>query len=98
MPDGMRVDVGAVVEFAAVQRAVGADLGAVDPRRVGLVPGELDGSSTAEALTRGVDAIVQALARVADRVEELGRRTAWGAAAVDESDAATAEVLRRCGG
>ena len=92
------MDVGAVVRFAAVQRAAGADLGAVDPRRVGLVPGELAGSSTADALAHSIDAIVRELARMAARVEELGRRTAWGATAVDEVDAATADGLRREGG
>ncbi|MEH3155388.1 MAG: hypothetical protein PGN29_08575 [Gordonia paraffinivorans] len=98
MPDGMRVDVAAVVELAAVQRAIGADLAAVDARSVGLGAGELAGSMTAPALARGVDAIAQALGRVAERVEELGRRTAWGARALTEADAAAADGLRRGGG
>lgn len=98
MPDGTRIDVAAVVEFAAVQRAVGADLGAVDRRRLGLGPGELDGSATAVALRRSVDAIAQALGRVADQVEDLGRRTAWGATALDDADAAAADGVRRGGG
>ncbi len=92
------MDADAVVEFAAVQRAVGADLGAVDPRGVGLHPGELAGSLTADALGRGVDAIALALAHVAERVEDLGRRTAWGAAELRETDAAGADGLRRGGG
>ena len=101
MADGMRADVGAVARFAALQRAAGADLGAIDPRRVGLATGELAGSSTAVALRRSVDALAQALARVAEGVEgveDLGRRTAWGATALDDADEAAAEGLRRGGG
>lgn len=98
MADGMRADVGAVARFAALQRAAGADLGAIDPPRVGLATGELAGSSTAVALRRSVDAIAQALARVAEGVEDLGRRTAWGATALDDADEAAAERLRRGGG
>lgn len=98
MADGMRADVGAMVEYAASLRAAGTDLGGVDPRRSGLAAGELAGSHTATALRRSVDAIAQALGRVADEVEDLGRRTAWGATALDEADAAAADGVRRGGG
>ena len=92
------MDVAAVVDLAAVQRAVGADLGAVDPHRAGLVPGELEGSLTAAASARSVDAIAEELSRAAERVEDLGRRTAWGATALEQVDATTADGLRREGG
>ena len=92
------MDVAAVVDLGAVQRAVGADLADVDPHRVGLVPGELEGSLTAAALARSVDPIAKALSRVAERVENLGRRTAWGATALEQIDAATADGLQRDGG
>lgn len=92
------MDVAAVMAFAAVQRAVGADLDAIDARGVGLAAGELAGSLTAVALARSVDAIERSLTRVAHGVEELGRRTAWGAAVLDDTDGTAADGLRREGG
>ncbi|MGZ8178832.1 hypothetical protein ACXVUM_12965 [Williamsia sp. SKLECPSW1] len=95
MSGNMTVDVRAVAELASVQRAVGAGLAGSDLRGLGLDEDELQGSRTAASLARALTAIDAALSAVAARVEDLGRRTALGATAIDETELATTDSLRR---